>query len=157
MSFLYRISVSALSMTTSGIRRPHIMPHQNTRKPPPYCTCCAVRLSRSAWPDCLQTRLWRLSGWRHMRHSSMNRTWCQFWQVHSACCWAHLYRAALCLVVKWDLAMDVGSEVHHAAYFVQFESKPDVLWLHEKHYCAWCRYFQGSSELKSVTSGHQLQ
>ena len=46
---------------------------------------------------------------------------------------------------------------HHTAYFVQFESKLDVVWLHEKHYLAWWRWFQGSSEGKSVSSGHQLQ
>ena len=34
------------------------------------------------------------------------------------------------LVSNVDLTMDVWSEVaHHAAYFVQFESKHDVLWL----------------------------
>ena len=53
--------------------------------------------------------------------------------------------------------MDVGSEVaHRTAYLVQFESNHDVLWLNEKHYSAWWRCFQGSSELKSVRSGHQL-
>ena len=54
--------------------------------------------------------------------------------------------------------MDVGSEVaHHAAYFVQFESKHDVLWLHEKHYSARWRCFEGSSELKSLSSDDELQ
>ena len=54
--------------------------------------------------------------------------------------------------------MDIGSVVaHHAAYLVQFESKHDVLWLHEKHYLAWWLCFQGYSELKSVNSGHKLQ
>ena len=91
MSFLYRIAISEPSMTTSGVRRPHIMPPQNIREPPPCCTCWTVCLTRSAWPDCLQTRLRRLSGWRHMRHSSVNRTWFQFWRVYSACFWAHLY------------------------------------------------------------------
>ena len=99
ISFLYRITVSAPSVTTSGVRRPHIMPPQNIREPPPCCTRWTVCLIRSAWPDCLQTCLRRLSGWRHMRHSSVNRTWCQFWRVHSACCCAHLYRATWCLGV----------------------------------------------------------
>ena len=100
MSFLYRIAVSTPSMTTSGVRRPHIMPPQNIREQPPCCTRWTVCLRRSVWPDCLQTRLRLLSGWRHKRHSSVNRTWCQFWRVYSACCWAHLYRAAWCLDVK---------------------------------------------------------
>ena len=59
-----------------------------------------VCLRRSVWPDCRQTRLRRLSSWSHIRHLSVNRTWCQFWWVHSACCWAHLYRATWCLGVK---------------------------------------------------------
>ena len=33
MSFLYHIAISAPSMTTSGVRRPHIMPPQNIREP----------------------------------------------------------------------------------------------------------------------------
>ena len=101
MSFLYRIAVSAPSMISSGVRRPHIMPPQNIREPPPCCTCWIVCLRRSAWPDSLKTRLWWLSGWRHMRHSSVNRTWCKFWRVHSVCFWAHLYHAAWCLGVKY--------------------------------------------------------
>ena len=65
MSFLYRIAVSAPSMITSDIRQPHIMPPQNIREPP-CCTRWTVYLRRSAWPDCLQTRLQRLSGWSHI-------------------------------------------------------------------------------------------
>ena len=63
MSFLYRTAVSALSMTTSGVRRPHIMPPQNIREPPRCCTRWTVCLRRSSVLDCLQTRLRRLSGW----------------------------------------------------------------------------------------------
>ena len=96
MSLMYRKAVSAHSMTTSGVRRPHIMPLQNIRKPPPCCTRWTLFRRRSAWPGCLQTRSRRLSGWRNMLHSSLKRTWCQFRGVHSACCWAHLYRAAWC-------------------------------------------------------------
>ena len=127
MSFLYRVAVSAPSMTTSGICRLHIMPPQNIREPSPCCTRWTVCLGRLAWPECLQTCLWRLSGWRHMWHSSVNRTWCQFWQFHSACCWAHLYRAAWFLGVKCEPR--------------PFESKHDVLRLHEKHYSAWWHCF----------------
>ena len=60
MSFLYRIAISAPSMSTSGVRRPHIMPPQNIREPPSCCTRWTVCLRRSAWPDCLRIRLWRL-------------------------------------------------------------------------------------------------
>ena len=159
MSFLYRITVSAPSMTTSGIRRPHIMPLQNIREPPPCSTRWAVCLRHSARPDCLQTRLRWLSGWRHMRHSSVNRTWCQFWRVNSACFWAHLYPCSMVSRCQmWTSPWMTGVKfAHHAAYFVNFESKHNVLWLHEKHYSAWWCWFQASSELKSVSSSHQLQ
>ena len=150
MSFLYRIAVSAPSITTSGIRRPHKMPPQNFREPPSCCTCWTACLRRSVWPDCLQTRLWWLSGWRHMRHSSANRTWCQFWRVHSACFWAHLYHAAWCLGVKCRLCH--GHQEWSCTSCSAFESNHDVLWLHKKLYSAWWHCFQGSSELKSVSS-----
>ena len=54
MSFLYRIAVSALSVTTSGVSRPHTMPPQNIREPSPCYTRWRVCLRRSAWPGCLQ-------------------------------------------------------------------------------------------------------
>ena len=38
---------------------------------------------RSAWPGCLQTRSRRFSGWRHMRHSSVKRTWFHFISLKS--------------------------------------------------------------------------
>ena len=74
MSFPYHIAISASSMTTSGVCWPHIMPTQNIRKPSPCCTRWTVCLRSSVRPDCLQTRLWLESGWRHMRHSPVNRT-----------------------------------------------------------------------------------
>ena len=158
MSFLYRIATSAPSMTTSGVRRPHIMPPQNIREPPPCCTCWTVCPRRSAWPDSLQIRLRRLSDWRHMRHSSVNRTWCQFLLIHSACFWIHLYHAAWCLGVKcgprqgrreWSCAS--------CSLFRTFWVETRRALMHKKHYSAWWRCFQGSSELQSISSGHKLQ
>ena len=61
-------------------------------------------------------------------------------------------------VAKIDLGKDVGSEVpQHAAYCAQFGSQHAFLWRHEKYYSTWWSFYQGSSDLKSVSSGHPLK
>ena len=74
-SFLYRIVISAPSMTTRGVRRPHIMLPRNIRDQSPCYTRWTV-CRRSAWRDCLRTRLWRLSGWR--RRVCETHLWIEF-------------------------------------------------------------------------------
>ena len=148
----------APSMTTSGVRRPHIMPHQNIKG-----TTTLLHLldsvSKDVQPD--QTASKHVSDGSPVEGMCDTRLWIEL-DANSKESIQHVF-GPICtalhgvLVLNVDLAMDVGSEVaHHAAYFVQFESKHDVLWLHEKHYSAWWRCFQSSSELKSVSSGHQL-